>query len=150
MKKGTLITITIVIILLSFWLGMKVERELASWDEIGKTVFEKEQIYFPNKKTSLYLKSKNWGLTADHKISVISTKSDLEFQPDSISEYVFHGFGVIIYKVENNTLKIYSHQKPKIPPKFESEINVELIEVKNNEEWNKMKELIDKGFQKFQ
>ena len=40
---------------------MKVERELVSWDEIGNPVFKKEQIYFPNKKNSLYLKSKNGG-----------------------------------------------------------------------------------------
>jgi hypothetical protein len=150
MKKVTLIIIAIVIILLSFWLGKKVERELASWDEIGKPVFEKEQIYFPNKKTSLYLKSKNWGLTGDHKITVISTKSDFEFQPDSISEYIFHGFSGIIYKVENNTLKIYSHQKPKIPPKFESEINVELIEVKNNVEWNKLNDKTKNKYRKFE
>jgi hypothetical protein len=52
---------------------MKVERELAGWEEIGKPVFEREQIYFPNKKTSLYLKSKNWGLTslAPYKFGVI-------------------------------------------------------------------------------
>tara|TARA_R110000868_G_scaffold399453_2_gene673201 strand:+ start:3123 stop:3512 length:390 start_codon:yes stop_codon:yes gene_type:complete len=129
---------------------MKVEREFASWAEIGKPVFEKEQIYFPNKKTSLYLKSKNWGLTGDHKITVISTKSDFEFQPDSISEYIFHGFGEIIYKVENSTLKIYSHQKPKIPPKFESEINVELIEVKNNAEWNKLNAKTKNEYRKFE
>lgn len=128
---------------------MKVEREFASWDEIGKPVFEREQIYFPNKKSSLYLKSKNWGLTADHKISVISTKREMEFQPDSISEYIFYGFDVIIYKTENDTLKIYSTQKPKIPPKFESEINVELIEVKNNTEWNKIKEQIDNNYLEF-
>jgi len=129
---------------------MKVEREFASWDEIGKPVFDNKQIYFPSKKSTLYLKSKNWGLTADHKVTVISTKSDFEFQPDSISEYIFHGFGGIIYKVENNTLKIYSHQKPKIPPKFESEINVELIEVKNNVEWNKMNEQIEINYHKFE
>ena len=129
---------------------MKVEREFASWDEIGSPIFEKKEIYFPNKKTKLYLKSKNWGLTGDHKISVISTKPNLEFQPDSISEYIFHGFGGIIYRVENNILKIYSHQKPKIPPKFESEINVELIEVKNNGEWNKMNEKINNNYQKFE
>ena len=129
---------------------MKVEREFASWDEIGKPAFEKEQIYFPNKKTSLYLKSKNWGLTGDHKITVISTKSDFEFQPDSISEYIFHGFSGIIYKVENNTLKIYSHQKPKIPPKFESEINVELIEVKNNAELNKLNDKTKNEYRKFE
>ncbi|MBD8491000.1 hypothetical protein IFO69_19765 [Echinicola sp. CAU 1574] len=149
MKKETLIIISTVLILLSFWLGMKVERELASWDEIGKPVFEKEQIYFPNKKTSLYLKSKNWGLTADHKISVISTKSDLEFQPDSISEYIFHGFGGIIYKMENDTLKIYSTQKPKTPPKFESDINVEIIEIKDNLEWIKLNDKIKNEYQKF-
>ncbi len=150
MKKGTLIIISFVLIILSFWLGKKIERELSSWEEIGKPVFEKEQIYFPNKKTSLYLKSKNWGLTGDHKISVISTKSDLEFQPDSISEYIFNGFGGILYKVESNTLKIYSHQKPKIPPKFESEINVELIEIKNNAEWNKIKEQMKNNYQEFE
>ncbi|MFD1015471.1 hypothetical protein [Winogradskyella rapida] len=150
MKKRYLIIISILLTILSFWLGMKVEREFASWDEIGNPVFEKEQIYFPNKKTSLYLKSKNWGLTGDHKISVLSTKSDFEFQPDSISEYIFHGFGGIIYKVENNTLKIYSHQKPKIPPKFESEINVELIEIKNNSEWNKLNDKIKNEYQKFE
>ena len=136
--------------MLSFWLGMKVERELASWDEIGKPLFEKEQIYFPNKKASLYLKSKNWGLTADHKISVISTKSDLEFEPDSISEYIFHGFGGIIYKTVNDTLKIYSTQKPKTPPKFASEINVEIIEMKNNLEWIKLNDKIKNEYQKFE
>lgn len=150
MKKGTLIIISIVLIILSFWFGMKVERELASWDEIGKPVFEKEQIYFPNEKTSLYLKSKNWGLTADHQISVISTKPDFEFQPDSISEYIFHGFGGIIYKAENDTLKIYSTQKPKVPQKFESEINVEIIEIKDNLEWIKLNDKIKSGYQKFE
>jgi hypothetical protein len=128
---------------------MKLERELASWDEIGKPLFEKEQVYFSNKKTFLYLKSKNWGLTADHKISVISTKSDFEFQPDSISEYIFHGFEGIIYKAENDTLKIYSTQKPKVPPKFESKINVELIEIKNNLEWIKLNDKIKNGIQQW-
>ncbi|WP_339758711.1 hypothetical protein [Algoriphagus aquimarinus] len=150
MKKSTLKIISIVLIILSFWLGMKLERELAGWDEIGKPLFEKEQVYFPNKKTSIYLKSKNWGLTADHQISVISTKPDFEFQPDSISEYIFHGFGGIIYKVENDTLKIYSTQKPKVPPKFESEINVEIIEIKDNLEWIKLNDKIKNGYQKFE
>ncbi len=128
---------------------MKIENELASWDEFGKPVFEKKQIYFPNKKTTLYLKSKVWGITGNHQISVISTKPEFEFQPDSISEYIFHGDAGIIYKVENNTLKIYSHQKPKIPQKFESEINIELIELKNYADWNKLKAQIDNNYQIF-
>ena len=150
MEIKTLKIISSILIILSFWLGMKLERELAGWDEIGKPSFEKEQLYFPNKKTSLYLKSKNWGLTADHQISVISTKPDFEFQPDSISEYIFHGFGGIIYKAENDTLKIYSTQKPKVPPKFESEIKVEIIEIMDNLEWIKLNDKIKNGYQKFE
>jgi hypothetical protein len=129
---------------------MRVERELTSWEEIGKPVSEKRQIYFPKKMTSLYLKSNNWGLTYDHKITVISTDSDLEFKADSISEYIFHGFDGLIYKVQNDTLKIYTRQQPEIPPKFESEINVELIEIKNNTEWNKFKAQIHNNYQIFE
>jgi len=129
---------------------MKVERELTSWEQIGNPVFERKQIYFPNKKTSLYLKSINWGLTGNHQISVISTKSDFEFQPDSITEYIFHGFGGIIYKTENDTLKIYSTQNPKVPPKFESEINVQLIEIKRNLEWIKLNDNLKKQYQRIE
>lgn len=90
---------------------MKVERELASWDEIGKPIFERKQLYFPSKKASLYLKSINWGLTGDHKITVVSPTRELKFETDSTSEYIFHGFGGIIYKTEKDTLKIYSMRK---------------------------------------
>ena len=150
MKKRHLIIISISLIILSFWFGMRVERELTSWEEIGKPVSETKQIYFPNKMTSLYLKSNNWGLTYDHKITVISTDSDLEFKSDSISEYIFYGFDGLIYKAENDTLKIYTRQLPKIPPKFESDVIVELIEIKSNPEWGKMKTEIRNGYQQFE
>ena len=39
-------------IIQTFWLGMKVELEFASWHEIRKQ-FSKKQIYIPNKKISL-------------------------------------------------------------------------------------------------
>ena len=129
---------------------MRVERELTSWNEIGKPVVEKRQIYFPNKMTSLYLKSNNWGLTYDHKITVISTSSATEFQADSISEYIYYGFDGLIYKTENDTLKIYSRQNPKIPTEFDSEIKVQLIEIKSNPEWEKLKEEIRNGYQYFE
>lgn len=127
---------------------MKAEREFASFDKIGKPFFGKKQIYFPNKKTSLYLKSKNWGLTADHKISIVSTKPDIEFQPDSISEYIFHGFGGLIYKTANDTLKIYTTQKIQIPSKFDSEIHIDLIKI-NNVEWIKLNDKLKSEYQKF-
>jgi hypothetical protein len=129
---------------------MKVERTFASLDEIGEPVFESTQVYFPNSKSSLYLKSKSWGLTGDHKITVISTKRELEFQPDSISEYIFHGFGDLIYKTQRDTLKIYSMHKPTIPTDFQSEIYVELIEIKSNPEWTKLEEKLQNGYRQLE
>ena len=96
MKKRYLIFISITLIIISFWLGMRAERELVSIDEIGKPLFKKKQIDFPNKKASLFLKSKSWGLTGDHKVTVLSTNGNFEFYPDSLSEYIFHGFSAII------------------------------------------------------
>ncbi|GHC65882.1 hypothetical protein GCM10008083_33780 [Ulvibacter litoralis] len=129
---------------------MRFERELTSWDEIGKPEVEKKQIYFPDKLTSLYIKSNNWGLTYDHKITVISTSPVSEFKADSITEYIFYGFDGLIYKAVNDTLKIYSRQKPKIPTDFDSEVYIDLIEIKNNSEWNKLKQEIHDGFQYFE
>lgn len=150
MKKGYLIIISTLLIILSFWFGMKVERELAGWDEIGKPVFVKKQIYFPKEKTTLYLKRKTWGITGNHQITIISTKPEFEFKADSISDYIFNGFAEVIYKVENDTLKIYSHHKPNIPSKFDSKIEIELIEFKNNAEWHKLQEQAENCSQMFE
>jgi hypothetical protein len=79
-------------------------------------------------------------LTGDHKISVISTNPDREFQPDSISEYIFESFEEIIYYAEKDTLKIYARQFPTIPKKFDSEIQIKVMKIENNIEWNKIKE----------
>lgn len=125
---------------------MKVEREFASWDEIGKPTYNIKQIYFPKEKTTLYLKRKTWGITGNHQITVLSTNPEREFQADSVSDYIFSGFAEIIYKSENNTLKIYSHNQPKIPPKFNSNIKIKFIKYKNNAEWNNLKGQVEKGY----
>ncbi len=129
---------------------MKLERELASWDEIGKPVFERKELYFPSKNASIYLKSINWGLTGDHKITVVSPIRESNFDTDSISEYIFHGFGGLIYKTEKDTLKIYSMQEPFLPTNFESEIKVQLIKIEDNGEWIKLKKEITDNYRIFE
>ncbi|NHN27517.1 hypothetical protein FIA58_017695 [Flavobacterium jejuense] len=150
MKKVLIILTFISIIVLLFWFGIEVIRTINSLDEIGKPLFEKKIIKFQNKKTEIYLKSKNWGLTGDHKISVISTNPDKEFQPDSISEYIFKGFEEIIYSVEKDTLKIFARHLPTIPKKFDSEIQIKVMKVENNIEWNKIKEKTKKSYETFE
>lgn len=150
MKKALIILTSLLVIILLFWFGIVVNKTINSLDEIGKPLFQKKIINFPNKKTKLYLKSKNWGLTGDHKISVISTNPDKEFQPDSISEYIFESFEEIIYYVERDTLKIYARQFPTIPEKFDSEIQIKVMKIENNIEWNKIKEKTKLGYEIFE
>lgn len=150
MKKSHTTISIIILLCITMWVGMKIQEGLTEIDELGKPHYNKEQIYFPKKNTSLYLKSKNWGLTADHKVSVISTSSELEFEPDSISEYIFQGFGGLVFKTVSDTLKVYTTQKPNIPQGFKSDVIVEFIELKDNREWIKLNEKIKNGYRKFE
>ncbi|SDH08036.1 hypothetical protein [Psychroflexus sediminis] len=129
---------------------MKFENNLSKWNEIAEPVYEKKEINFPNENATLYVKSKNWGITGNHKNTVISTNPVLEFQADSLSEYVFQGFSEIIYKTDNDTLTIYSHYEPTIPSKFDSKIKVEFIKIRNNTEWNELKGKIESNYQIFE
>jgi hypothetical protein len=129
---------------------MKTEREFASWDEIGKPIFEQKRIYFADEESAIYLKRKTWGITGNHQITIISTNPELEFKADSISDYIFKGFAEVIYKAENKTLKIYSHHKPDIPSYFNSKIEIELIKFKNNAEWRKLEKQAEKNYQVFE
>lgn len=129
---------------------MKTESELSNWKEIAEPIFKKEEINFPNENTSIYLKSKNWGLTGNHKVTVISTNPDSKFKVDSLSDFVFKGFTDLIYKKDNDTLKIYSHYKPSTPLNFNTKIKVEFIKIRNNAEWNELKEKIERNYQIFE
>ena len=132
-KKFINILIIIGLTIFSFWLGTKYERFMTDLEQIGKPVYNREQIYFPDKKETIYLKSKNWGLTGDHKITVVSKNPDYEFFPDSTSEYLFHGFDGLIYKKSNDTLYIYDGQTPKKPINFNSNINIVILNTQGKE-----------------
>mgnify|MGYP006159871009 CR=1 FL=1 len=131
-----------------FWFFYKLKKDTDALDEVGKPKFEKLEINFPHKNSKIYLKSKNWGLTGDHKIYVISTNPTYEFHPDSLSEFIFEGFDEIIYHTENDTLKIFSRLTPKMPKKFDSEIKIKITEINNNKEWNEIK--VKDGYQIFE
>ena len=147
MKKGYLKLIYISLIILAFWLGMKTERKLSELFD-NKDLIERTQIHFKNKMTSLFLKTDKRDY--ENPQTVLTTKLKLEFNPNNETEYIFKGNYPLVYKVNKDTLKIYCRKKPTIPKNFNSEITVKIIEIKNNVEWNKMNELIDKGFQKFE
>jgi len=128
---------------------MKTEKFLTDLDEIGKPSYEVSRLYFQEKGTSIFLKSKTWGLTSDHKVTVISTKPNLEFHPDSATEFIIYGFEDIYYKIKKDTLLVYNSCVPDKPKEFSSEITVRFIELEGSDQ-RRLEEEYKKGIKKIE
>jgi len=125
---------------------MKVEKKMTELFE-NKEFIERTQIHFKEKMTSLYLKcdSSNY----ENPETILTTNPKLEFEPNKKTDYIFKNSHKLIYQVNKDTLKIYCKMKPLIPEKFESEIFVKIIEVKNETEWNLLMEKTKSEFELF-
>ncbi|MBS1507079.1 MAG: hypothetical protein JSS79_10575 [Bacteroidetes bacterium] len=90
-------------------------------------------------KDKLYIKSKNWGVTGDHQLTVISTEDEGEFKIDSTKQIIFIGLEPFLYKVSNDTLFLTLRQKSKIPDGFNSRWIIIQREVDNLTMMNSMR-----------
>jgi len=81
----------------------------------------------------IYIKSKNWGVTGDHQITVITTDGEREFEPDSTREYVFKGLGPFLYRVKGDSLILNVGSKVTIPNNFKTSWKIKQIETENPE-----------------
>lgn len=108
MKKGTLIIISVILIKFSFWLGMKVEKELYEIFD-NKEFIERTQIYSKEKMTSVYLKTdlRNY----ENPQTILTTNSRLEFNPNRETDFIFKKTRELVYKMNSDTLKIYCKKK---------------------------------------
>ena len=77
-----------------------------------------------SKNTKIYLKSKSWGLTYDHQLSIITTNPAKKWLPDSLNDYIFHGLEPFIYEFRRDTLFIYSRNFCQQPNGFHSGIPI--------------------------
>lgn len=110
--------------------------------------YEKEQIYSRQLKESIYLKSKTWGISSDHRIYVISTNDEREFEANELSEYVFHGFGKLYYRHSNDSITFYVTQRPDVPKVFPTRFHIEFVEL-SNPEYLRLQDDYEKGMQRF-
>lgn len=139
----------IVICLLSFWAGKSCERLEKDLDELGTPTFEKKVIPFHKHDTWLYLKSKTWGITGNHRISVLSTSDELDFKPNEKTDFIFEDFQKIIFRTTPDSLIIYLPNKVNVPVGFQSPVHVHIVELSTKEyvDINKKEE---RGLQAFQ
>lgn len=72
------------------------------------------------KNQKLFIKSKNWGVTGDSQITIITNDEEREFEIDSTKQIISKGLEPFLYKVSNDTLFLTLRQKIKIPNGFNS------------------------------
>lgn len=136
------------ILVLSFWGGMRCERELAGLEEIGRPFFKKEHLYFDKSKTSLFIKSKTWGLTGDHSLTVLSLDKGHEFTPDSLKEFIFNGNELFYRQTSDSLIVYYSYMNSK-PRQFDTPIKLKFIEV-DNPTYISLENKVKNGLRKFE
>lgn len=136
----------LVVIALTFKAGVSLEREKQEVDSIGKPNYKFKKLFFDKNGARLYLKSKTWGLTGDHSVTVLALNSMTEFHPDSTKEFVFYG-DKIIYRQTNDSLIVYYGELKSKPKTFNSPVKLKFIE---SNDYQSLNEQVLKGLQKFE
>lgn len=150
MKTTYVILLSFVLILISFWVGVEFQRTRNAFEEIGKTSIQTKRLNFSSYEDALYLKRKVWGITGNHQTIELTSTLENSKSNDHSDSYIFKGAEELIYKIEGDTLKLYSVQDPILPKQFDSSIKIEIIKLKNYEEWNNIQEQINNNYQVFE
>lgn len=88
--------------------------------DFGRPTYRIIPILSQNKKSTIYIKTKNCGVTGDHQLTVVSTSPEKEFEPDSTKEMIFKGLEPFLYKSKKDTLFLFVWEKSIIPENVRS------------------------------
>ena len=82
-------------------------------------------------KSKLFLKRKNWGMTGDGQVIIISDNGDKNFELDSFRNYVFKGLSALYYRIENDTLSLYVAKASPVPANLKTSFIIKQTELEN-------------------
>jgi hypothetical protein len=116
---------------------------------ILKPVVEINSVHFDKANDTIYIKKKNWGITGDYQIIVLSTDPNRDFKPNKEKEYVYEGLISLFYKMENDTLTLYVSKAVEVPEDFKLNDFILQKELTNQEMMNLYETYKEKGIQKF-
>jgi hypothetical protein len=136
----------LVVLILTFKAGMSFERENQEFESIGEPSYKFKNLFFDKYGVRLYLKSKTWGLTGDHSVTVLSLNSMTEFYPDTTKDFVFYG-DKLIYRQTNDSLIVYYGELKSKPKIFNSPVKLKFIE---SDDYQTLNEQVLTGLQKFE
>ena len=133
---------------LTFWAGMQCQRAMTSLESIGEPSFKREHLYFAKLDTSIYIKSRTWGLTGNHSLTVISLDESKEFFPDSLTEYIFDG-SKLFYRRTKDSLIVYYYSISSHPSQFNTNVSLKFKEI-DIQTYYMMDEEVRTGLRKFE
>jgi hypothetical protein len=113
-----------------------------------KPIVSVTPVYLEKNDNTLYIKKKNWGLTGDYQVIVLSTNLNKDFSPNKKTEYVFEGLSPFFYKVDNGILTLYVRKVSEIPEIFNLKDFVKQEELTNQEMMTLFDNYKDKGIKK--
>ena len=91
----------------------------------------------------LFIKTKNWGMTGDSKITTISLVENIDFdKTQSDTYYIFEGLDPFFYRQSDDSLILYCMTRIKVPKNFNTKWKIILNQVDNTTFMNLYKDNI--------
>ena len=84
-------------------------------------------------QSKLYIKMKTWGMTSDNQVVVVSNSNKKEFISESTKDYVYEGIMPLFYKVQNDTLSIYTLKISLVPEDLKTSLKIIQVQLENPE-----------------
>jgi hypothetical protein len=84
-------------------------------------------------QSKLYIKMKTWGMTSDNQVVVVSNSNKKEFTPERTRDYVYEGIMPLFYKVQNDTLSIYTLKISSVPEELKTSLKIIQVQLENPE-----------------
>ncbi|MVT39188.1 hypothetical protein GO495_01215 [Chitinophaga oryziterrae] len=126
-RRIFLLSISIVVILAAIAIYF-------NWDN-KNDYFQTTITKLPSKKgyPSVFIKRMVWGLTGDKQVIVISNTDNKNFKAPKSNEYVYEGLFEMFYKIQRDTLFIYTLISSPVPNKFSAPYKIVQVELNNPE-----------------
>ncbi|WP_299822411.1 hypothetical protein [uncultured Pontibacter sp.] len=124
-------TVGIVILVLVTVAGLFFLVAVNKLSDSMEPTFSQVELVSKEDSSKLYITSKNWGVTGDRQITIISLDEEKEFKVDSTSQIMFHGLEPFLYQVRTDSLILFVRQKAKIPVNFKTDWVIIQNEIEN-------------------
>lgn len=99
----------------------------------SNAIFNSTNVFSELTNDTIYLKSKTWGLTSNHKIILIRNYFDEDFKYDSLHDIQIKGEDYIFYELKLDSLILYLEHPVDIPVNFSSKTKVKQVALKGSE-----------------